>query len=53
MAAVALLNPTAELDEILVGVDDAAFDGLRGPRVVLAVVERNPAPAKFIALLDF
>ena len=36
----------AELDEVFVGVDDRAFDDLRGLRVVTALVEGDPAAAE-------
>ena len=36
----------AELDEVFVGVDDGAFDDLRGLRVVPALVERDPSTAE-------
>ena len=36
----------SELDEVFVRVDDGAFDHLRGLRVVTALVEGDPAPAK-------
>jgi hypothetical protein len=38
MAAIAALNATTQLDEILVRIHDAPLDGLGGPRIVAAVV---------------
>ena len=52
MAVVALLDPVAQLGEILVGVDHAALDGLRRPRVVPAIVERHPTALEIITLLE-
>jgi len=43
---VSATHPRAQLDEVLVGVDDRALDDLRGLRVVTALVEGDPAPAK-------
>ena len=47
--AVLLIGPPhsrAELDEVFVGVDDGAFDDLRGLHVVSALVERDPSTAE-------
>lgn len=46
MLEVSAPHPRAQLDEVLVRVDDRALDDLRGLRVVTALVESDPAPAK-------
>ncbi len=38
-------HPRAQLDEVLVRVDDRALDDLRGLRVVAALVQGHPPPA--------
>src|SRR5215472_5623283 len=52
VAALVFLNATAKLHQIFIGVDDAALDGLRGSRVVSAIVERHPTPLELLALQD-
>jgi len=45
LAAARLLEAGAELREILVGIDDVAFDGLIRRAIVSAVIERDPLSA--------
>jgi hypothetical protein len=47
--AVARLHATAERNEILVRIHNRPLGGLRGARVVLAVVESNPVPSELFA----
>jgi uncharacterized protein DUF3359 len=42
--AVTCLHPVAQCDQILVGIDNRPFEGLRRSRVVLAVIEGHPPP---------
>ena len=53
MAAPALLHARAQRDEILVAVDDAAFNGLRCFRVVPAMIEGHPPALVLLASTDF
>ena len=43
MARLVLLDPTAELDEIFVGIHHAALDGLRCSRIVSTLIQGHPA----------
>ena len=43
---VGLAHAGAKLDQVLVGVDNAALDDLRGTHVIAALVERHPSPPK-------
>jgi len=52
VAVVPLLNPAAQLREILVGVHDAPFDRLGRPGIVLTFVERYPPTPELVTLLE-
>src|ERR1022692_300647 len=52
MASVFAADPAAELGQILVGVDDAALDGLSRPCVVAAIIQRHPTAPKLVGPLQ-